>query len=71
MKTYFKKNCPEIITERKMSDLSQQLPKSDEWQDFLSNRHNSFNSNNFISNQVLEKASVLKGIHVTKRQFCH
>ena len=54
-----------------MSDLSQQLPKSDEWQDFLSNRHNSFNSNNFISNQVLEKASVLKGIHVTKRQFCH
>ena len=38
----FLKNCPESITERTISDLSQQLPKSDEGQDFLSNYNNKF-----------------------------
>ena len=39
MKTYLK-NRPESLTERKISHLSQQFPKSDEWQDFLSNDNN-------------------------------
>ena len=42
---------PESIIESKISDLSQQLPKSDKWQDFLSNynNNNKFQLVNLIS----------------------
>ena len=45
IKTYLK-NRPESITESKISDLSQQLPKRDEWQDFLSNYNVKFQLTN-------------------------
>ena len=41
--------------------VGQQLPKSNEWQDFL--------YNHLISDDLLEKATVSKDIYVTKRQF--
>ena len=52
-----------------MSDLSQQLPKSDEWRDFISNHNNKFQLTNLISDYLLQKASVSKDIYVTKGQF--
>ena len=39
--------------------VGQQLPKSNEWQDFL--------YNHLISDDLLEKATVSKDIYVTKR----
>ena len=54
-----------------MSDLIQQMSKSDEWQDFLSNKSNKFQLTNLISGYLLEKASVSKEIYVTKRHFCY
>ena len=41
--------------------VGQQLPKSNEWQDFL--------YNHLISDGVLEKATVSKDIYATKGQF--
>ena len=41
-----KRSHSENITERKISDLNQQSPKSDEWQDFLSNHNNKFQLTN-------------------------
>ena len=43
-----RKSRPESITERELSDLSQQLPKSDELQDFLSSQNNKFQLTNLI-----------------------
>ena len=43
-----RKSRPESITERELSDLSQQLPKSDELQDFLSSHNNKFQLTNLI-----------------------
>ena len=59
------------MTLRKISDLSQHLPKSDEWQDFLSNHNNKFQLNNLMSDYLLEKASFSKDIYVKKGQFCY
>ena len=67
---HFLKNCLESIIERKISDLRQQLPKSGEWQDFLSN-HSNFHLTNLISDYLLEKASFSKDIYVFKGQFCY
>ena len=33
---------PESLAEHKICDLNQQLPGSDEWEDFLSNYNNKF-----------------------------
>ena len=49
MKVYKKHH----LTERIMSDLSQQLPKSDEWRDFISNHNNKFQLTNLISDYLL------------------
>ena len=57
-----KKGCPESITESEISDLSQQFPKSDECQDFLSNNNNKFQLTNLISDYLLEKASFSEDI---------
>ena len=59
-----KKSFPESMTLRKISDLSQQLPKSDEWQDFLSNHNNKFQLDNLMSDYLLEKASFSKDIYI-------
>ena len=55
--------------ECKISDLSHQLPKSDEWQDFPPNHNNKFQLDNLISSYLLEKVSVWKDIYVLK-EFC-
>ena len=66
-----KKSRLECITERKTSDLSQQLPKSDKWQDFLSSHNNKFQLTNLVSDYLLEKASFSEDIYLTKGQFCY
>ena len=68
MKTY-QKFCQESIIKHEISDLSQQLPKSDESQDVLSNHNNKFQLNNLISDYLLDTASVSKDIYVLKDSF--
>ena len=68
MKTY-QKICPESIIKHEISDLSQQLPKSDESQDVLSNHNNKFQLNNLISDYLLDTVSVSKDIYVLKDSF--
>ena len=61
----------ESITEHKICVLSQQLLKSDEWQDFLSNHNNKFQRTNLISDYILEKVLFSNDIYVTTGQFCY
>lgn len=49
---------------------SQQLPKSDEWQEFLSHHHNKFLLTNLILDSSLGKASFPNYLYLTKGQFC-
>ena len=67
-----KKNQPEYISELKISDLSQQLPKVEEsqLQEFLSSQNNKFRITNLTADYFLEKASLSKEIYITKGQHC-
>ena len=64
-----KKSRPGSITEREISDLSLQLPKNDEWQNFISSHNNKFQLTKLISDYLLEKTSFSQGLYVTEGQL--
>ena len=45
------------------------MPKSDEWQDFISNHNSKFQHTNLISDSSREKTSFSKDIYLTKGQL--
>jgi len=69
--TYLSKGRPNKGRERRISDLSQQLPKTGYWNGFLTNDRNKLQLSNLLADFIMSgKSSIQKDTFVTKGEQC-